>query len=159
AAVEGPAAGFGCDLALACDLRVVSPGASFQEIFTRIGLIPDGGGTFFLPRLIGLGRALELMMLGEALSAQRALELGVANRLAPPDGLLAEATALATRLADGPPLALALIKRAARDSLDGTLDDALARERKGQARCLTSEDAMEGVLAWMQRRPPAFKGR
>jgi 2-(1,2-epoxy-1,2-dihydrophenyl)acetyl-CoA isomerase len=159
AAVDGPAAGFGCDLALACDLRVVSPTASFQEIFTRIGLIPDGGGTFLLPRLVGLGRALELMMLGEALSAERALALGVANRLAPPDGLLAEATALATRLAEGPPLALSLIKRAARDGLDGSLDDALTRERKGQARCLTSEDAMEGVIAWMERRPPAFRGR
>ncbi len=159
AAVDGPAAGFGCDLALACDLRVVSPAASFQEIFVRIGLMPDGGGTFFLPRLVGLGRALELMMLGDPLPAPRALELGVANRLVPADDLRREALALAARLAEGPPLALALIKRSARDALAGSLDDALARERKGQAQCLTSEDSIEGVFAWSQRRPPQFKGR
>ncbi|HEU4406476.1 MAG TPA: enoyl-CoA hydratase-related protein [Polyangiaceae bacterium] len=159
AAVEGPAAGFGCDLALACDLRVVAPSASFQEVFVRIGLMPDGGGTFFLPRLVGLGRALELMMLGDAVSGERALELGIANRLAPEGSLRREAMALATRLAEGPPLALARIKRASRDSLAGPLDDALRREREGQGKLLTTEDCMAAVLAWAQRVPPTFQGR
>jgi 2-(1,2-epoxy-1,2-dihydrophenyl)acetyl-CoA isomerase len=159
AAVEGPAAGFGCDLALACDLRVVAPSASFQEVFVRIGLMPDGGGTFLLPRLVGLGRALELMMLGEPVAGPRALELGIANRLAPEGGLQAEAMALATRLAAGPPLALARIKRAARDSLSGTLDDALRRECKGQGELLASEDSVAAVIAWSQRKPPTFQGR
>lgn len=159
AAVEGPAAGFGCDLALACDLRVVAPSASFQEIFVRIGLMPDGGGTFLLPRLVGLGRALEMMMLGDAVTGQRALELGIANRLAPEGGLRAEAMALATRLAEGPPLAISRIKRAARDSLSGTLDDALGREREGQGKLLTSEDCLTAVVAWSQREKPTFRGR
>lgn len=99
------------------------------------------------------------LALGDAVSGERALELGLANRLVPPEALRREATALASRLADGPPLALALIKRAARDALAGTLDDALLRERQGQAKCLTSEDCLAGVLAWAQRQPPVFQGR
>lgn len=159
AAVGGPAVGFGCDLALACDLRVVTPSASFQEIFVRIGLMPDGGGTFTLPQIVGLGRALELMMLGDPVKGERALELGLANRLVAEGELRREAMALAARLAEGPPLALARIKRAARDAPSGTLEDALRREREGQARLLTSEDCLAGVMAWAQRIAPTFQGR
>ena len=159
AAVDGGAVGFGCDLALACDMRVLSTGAYLQEIFVRIGLMPDGGGTFWLPRLVGLGRALELMLLGERVGARDARDLGLANRVVPPESLREETMALAHRLAKGPPLALAEIKRAARAGLGGTIDGTLAMEKAGQIRCLTSADAIEGVMAWMQRREPSFQGK
>lgn len=159
AAVDGPAVGFGCDLALACDLRVASSEAYFQEKFVKIGLMPDGGGTFWLPRLVGLGRALELMMLGETIPAARALDLGLVNRVLPPAELAGEALRLARELAKGPPLALAGMKRAAREGLAGGLEDALAAEREGQLRCLRSSDCMEGIGAWMQKRDPEFQGR
>jgi enoyl-CoA hydratase/carnithine racemase len=159
AAVGGPAVGFGCDLALACDLRIASSEAYFQEKFVKIGLIPDGGGTFWLPRLVGLGRALEIMMLGEPIPAARALELGIVNRVVPPAELAGEALRLARELAKGPPLALAGMKRAAREALAGGLDAALAVEKETQIRCLRSGDCMEGVAAWMQKREPEFQGR
>lgn len=159
AAVDGAAVGFGADLALACDLRVLSERAYFQEKFVGIGLMPDGGGTFHLARLVGLGRALELLLLGERIEAARALELGLALRVVPESQLLAEALALAERLADGPPLALAAIKHATRRSLEGTLDDALAREATGQTALLQSADLREGVVAWTERRKPRFTGR
>ena len=114
AAVDGAAVGFGADLALACDLRLLSERAYFQEKFVGIGLMPDGGGTFMLPRLLGLGRALELMLLAERLDAPRAVELGLGLRVVPATELQAQALALATRLAEGPPLALASIKLATR---------------------------------------------
>jgi 2-(1,2-epoxy-1,2-dihydrophenyl)acetyl-CoA isomerase len=158
AAVDGAAVGFGADLALACDLRLLSDRAYIQEKFVSIGLMPDGGGTFHLARLIGPGRALELLLLGEKLEAPQALALGVANRVLPPDQLLSEALALAQRLAENAPLALASIKAATRASLSGTLEEALAREAEGQARLLRSEDLREGVMAWMERRKPRFRG-
>ena len=114
AAVDGPAVGFGADLALACDLRVISERAYFQEKFVGIGLMPDGGGTFFLPRLIGLGRALELLLTGDAVDAKLARELGLAREIVPPETLESNALVLATRLAEGPPHALAAVKAAAR---------------------------------------------
>lgn len=159
AAVGGPAVGFGCDLALACDLRVLSHDAYLQEKFVSIGLMPDGGGTFLLPRLVGLGRALELLLLGERVEAERARELGLALKVTAADALLDEAMALAARLAKGPPLALASIKHAARASLGGDLDAALEREKVGQMRLLSSADALEGVLAFLQKRDPKFKGQ
>ena len=159
AAVDGPAVGFGADLALACDIRVLSERAYFEEKFVAIGLMPDGGGTFHLPRLLGFGRALELLLLGERIDARRALELGLTSRVLPPGEHLEAALTLATRLAEGPPLALAAIKRATRASVDGTLSDALAREAAGQAELLASEDLREGVAAWMAKRKPSFNGR
>lgn len=159
AAVDGPAVGFGCDLALACDLRVASSEAYFQEKFVKIGLIPDGGGTFWLPRLVGLGRALEIMMLGEPIPAARALDLGIVNRVVAPGELAGEADRLARGLAKGPPLALAGMKRAAREGLGGGLEAALAAEKEIQLRCLRSGDCMEGIAAWMQKREPEFQGR
>lgn len=158
AAVDGPAVGFGCDLALACDLRLATPRAYFQEKFVKIGLMPDGGGTFFLPRLVGTARALEMMMTGVAVDGARAEALGIVNRLSPPEALAADALALAESLAKGPPLALAEMKRAVYDGLASTLDAALDRERDGQLRCLTSADCVEGVMAWMERREPSFRG-
>jgi enoyl-CoA hydratase/carnithine racemase len=158
AAVDGGAVGFGSDLALACDLRVLSSRAYLQEKFVQIGLMPDGGGTFWLPRLVGTGRALELLMLGEEITADRALELGLANRVVDAEGLPAAARELARALADGPPLALAAIKFAVRQGLEG-LDAALAREKAGQLELLKSQDVLTGVMAWMQRKKPEFAGR
>ncbi len=159
AAIEGAAVGFGADLALACDLRVFAQSGYLQEKFVAIGLMPDGGGTFLLPRLLGLGRALELLLLGEALSAERALELGLATVVVSGDLLAQRALELAQRLAAGPPLALAAIKRATRAALSGDLDAALAREKGGQLELLRSADVGEGVSAFLQKRPPEFKGR
>jgi 2-(1,2-epoxy-1,2-dihydrophenyl)acetyl-CoA isomerase len=159
AAVDGGAVGFGCDLALACDLRVLSTGAYLQEIFVKIGLMPDGGGTFWLPRLVGIGRAFELMLLGERVPAEEARALGLANRVVPTAALRDEALGLAHRLAKGPPLAFAEIKRALRAGLGGTLDASLEMEKQGQLRCMTSSDCTEGVMAWMQKREPSFQGK
>ncbi len=157
--VEGGAVGFGCDLALACDLRLMSPEAYFQEKFVKIGLMPDGGGTFWLPRLVGLARAMEIILGGEPVNAERALSLGLVNRVVPSETLREETLALAHQLAKGPPLAYAEIKRAMRESLGGTIDAALDREKVGQIKLLTSNDCLEGVAAWVQKRAPNFQGK
>lgn len=159
AQIDGPAVGFGCDLALACDLRVMSERAYLQEKFVRIGLMPDGGGTLWLTRMIGVGRALEVLLTGDSIDAARAEALGLANRVVPAAELEAHTAELASRLARGAPLAQAAIKRAVRGALAGGLDEALAAEREGQLRCLRSADFMEGVLAWMQKREPSFRGK
>jgi enoyl-CoA hydratase/carnithine racemase len=159
AAVDGAAVGFGADLALACDLRILSTRGYLQEKFVKIGLMPDGGGTFWVPRLVGLGRALELLLLGTKIEAAQALELGLCNRVVEPEVLDARARELAHELALGPPLAHARIKAAVRESFRGGIDDALAREKAGQLELLASEDVMEGIVAWAQRRDPKFKGR
>jgi enoyl-CoA hydratase/carnithine racemase len=159
AAIDGPAVGFGADLAFACDLRVASARGYFEEKFVAIGLMPDGGGTFHLPRLIGTGRAMEQLMLGSRIDAPTALTLGLVNRVVAPEALADESRALATRLAESPPLAVAAIKRAIRQGLNSTLDEALARERAGQLSLLASADAREGVSAFLERRKPVFSGR
>jgi enoyl-CoA hydratase/carnithine racemase len=159
AAIDGAAVGFGADLALACDLRVMSNRGYLQEKFVKIGLMPDGGGSFWLPRLVGLGRALEFLMLGTKIEAALALELGLVNRVVVPEELDKSAAALASELANGPPLALTAIKTAVRESAIGGIDEALAREKAGQVNLLASQDLMEGVMAWAQRRAPEFKGK
>jgi 2-(1,2-epoxy-1,2-dihydrophenyl)acetyl-CoA isomerase len=157
AALRGPAVGFGADLALACDLRVLSPDAYIQEKFVAIGLMPDGGGSFWLPRLVGLGRALEYLLLGTRIDAPLALSLGLANRIA--DDARTEAQALAATLAAGPPLALAAIKSAVRQSAESGIEAALEREKHGQTALLASRDFREGVAAWAAKRSPKFLGK
>jgi len=157
AAVRGPAVGFGADLALACDLRVFSPKAYLQEKFVAIGLMPDGGGSFWLPRLVGIGRALEYLLLGTPIDASLALELGLTNRVA--DDERGEAKKLAATLAAGPPLALAAIKSAVRESAQGGIEAALEREKIGQTALLGSVDFREGVAAWAAKRSPRFTGK
>lgn len=159
ACVQGAAVGFGADLALACDLRVFGESGYLQEKFVDIGLMPDGGGTFWLPRLVGLGRALELMMLGTRVDARAALALGLANRVVVDSDVSRSSAQLAGDLAKKAPLALAAIKAAARQSLSGTPGEALERERDGQARLLASADFREGVQAWTERRAPEFRGK
>lgn len=157
AAVHGPAVGFGADLALACDLRVLAPSAYIQEKFVAIGLMPDGGGSYWLPRLVGIGRALEFLLLGTRIDAPQALELGLCNRVA--SDPRAEAQGIAAQLAAGPPLALAAIKSAVRESAIGGIEAALEREKAGQTALLGSSDFREGVGAWTEKRAATFSGK
>ncbi|NLE86477.1 MAG: hypothetical protein GX607_08770 [Myxococcales bacterium] len=159
ACVDGPAVGFGADLALACDLRVLSDRAYLQDSFVHIGLMPDGGGTFWLPSLVGVGRALEFLLLGTRLSAQQCIELGLANRVAPVAELEVTTRGLAEQLAAAAPLAVASIKRAVRSAGREALEAALAREKDGQIALLGSDDLREGVEAFFARRAPRFLGR
>lgn len=158
AVVDGPAVGWGCDLALACDLRLCSDGARFGQIFVKRGLMPDGGGTFFLPRIVGLGRALELMYTGDLIDAACAHRIGLANQVVPAVGFEAAAAEYLARLAAGAPLVHAEIKRSVYDALDKGLEAALDRELAGQLRLLGSRDFAEGIAAFLEKRPPVFRG-
>jgi 2-(1,2-epoxy-1,2-dihydrophenyl)acetyl-CoA isomerase len=159
ALVDGPAAGFGCDLALACDLRVVSTRARFGEIFVKRGLIPDGGGSFTLPRLIGLGRALELMLTGDIIDATEAHRLGIANKVVPEADILTAGLAFAHKIAAGPPLVLRLVKENIYGSYEHGFDATLDAEAEGQILCLNSQDFIEGMTAFFAKRPPDFTGK
>ncbi|MFC1890465.1 enoyl-CoA hydratase/isomerase family protein [Thermodesulfobacteriota bacterium] len=151
AAVNGAAVGLGCDFALACDLRIASDRAFFGEIFVQRGIIPDCGGTWLLPRIVGLGKTFEMIYLGDRVTADEAHRIGMVNRVVPHDRFGEETTALAARLAEGPPIAYAQAKRAVNAGLEN--------EIAGQMVCLESEDKEEGVRAWKEKRPPRFKGR
>lgn len=157
AMLDGCAVGFGADLALACDLRVASPRAYVQEKFVKIGLMPDGGGTFWLPRLVGTARAMRWMLLAEKIEAPELASLGLVMQIAPPEELRDAALTVARELEKGPPLAFAAIKRAVYGSW-GELEDALRLEREGQLALLRSRDAAEGILAWAEKREPSFEG-
>jgi 2-(1,2-epoxy-1,2-dihydrophenyl)acetyl-CoA isomerase len=157
AMMDGAAVGFGADLALACDLRVCSSRAYVQEKFVRIGLMPDGGGTFWLPRLVGTARAMQMILLAEKVDAPVLKDLGVVVNVVEADALRESTLAVARVIEGGPPLAYAAIKRSLYASW-GSLEDALVRERREQLKLLRSADAMEGVMAWAQKREPQFKG-
>jgi 2-(1,2-epoxy-1,2-dihydrophenyl)acetyl-CoA isomerase len=160
AAVDGMAAGIGCDLALACDLRLCSERGKFAELFIRVGLIPDGGGTYLLPRLIGLGRAFEMMVTGESVAAADELAMGLANRVFPTEGFEAQVRAYADKLASQAPLALVRGKRAMLAALeDRSLLDAMNREAQFQREIFESEDGFEGFRAFIEKRPAQWKGR
>lgn len=158
AAVDGCAVGFGADLALAADLRVASTDAYLQEKFVGIGLMPDGGGTFWLPRLVGTARAMKAMLLADKIEAKELESLGLLAECVPPADLEATAMALAGRLEKGPPLAFAALKKSVYEGL-GDVEAALRREREGQLKLLKSADVMEGVMAWTQKRSPVFLGK
>jgi enoyl-CoA hydratase/carnithine racemase len=156
--VDGPAVGYGCDLALACDLRIATERARFGEILVKRGLMPDGGGTYMLPRVVGLGRALELMFTGDLIDAEEAVRIGLVNRVLRSTSAEREVAELARRLAAGPPLVHAAVKRAVYGALAGTLDDALERELRGQLALVRSRDFMEGITSFLEKREPVFKG-
>jgi len=158
ASVNGPAAGGGANLALACDLRIASDRASIGQTFNRIGLHPDWGGTYFLPRLVGPSKALELIFMAEMIGAEEALKLGLFNRVVPHDRLEEETRKLAELLAAKPPIALALAKEAVYRSAHASLEEMLDVELENQLRCFRSADAKEGLLAFLEKRPPAFRG-
>jgi enoyl-CoA hydratase/carnithine racemase len=156
--LNGVAAGGGANLALACDLRIASDTAGIGQVFHRIGLHPDWGGTYFLPRLVGPARALELIWSAEVVPAARCLELGLVNQVVP-EAQLATATAeWAARLAAMPPIAATLAKQAVYKSMEKDLPAALATEEENQEKCFKSKDALEGFAAFSGKRPPHFEG-
>ncbi|MFC9632341.1 enoyl-CoA hydratase/isomerase family protein [Streptomyces mirabilis] len=159
AAVNGTAAGLGAHLALACDLVLAADSAKFIEVFVRRGLVPDGGGAYLLPRLIGPQRAKELMFFGDALTAADAARLGLVNRVVPADDLEKTARDWAERLATGPTRALALAKQLVNASLDTDRTTAFAAEAAAQEINMTTTDANEGVAAFTERRTPHYRGR
>ena len=158
AMVDGAAVGFGADLSFACDLRVVSERSYVQEKFVSIGLMPDGGGTFWLPRLLGTARAMQMCLLADKLDGKTLAQQGVAVAAVPHGELEARTTELCNRLEKGPPLAFAAIKESLYASW-GDFEAALTRERTHQLRLLRTSDLMEGVMAFLQKREPVFEGR
>jgi 2-(1,2-epoxy-1,2-dihydrophenyl)acetyl-CoA isomerase len=158
-AINGVAAGAGASLAFACDMRIASDRASFILAFGRVGLIPDSGATWFLPRLVGLARATELALTTDSLSATEAERIGLVSRVVPAEALAGEARALATRLAAAAPRALALTKQALRRSLETGLEPALEQEAELQGQAGATNDHAEGLRAFVDKRPPRFRGK
>lgn len=157
-AINGVAAGAGCSLALACDVRIAAESATFIESFGRVGLAPDSGSSWFLPRLIGLAHAADMIFSAEPVDAHTAQRIGLVNRVVPAGRLVEEARMLAARLAAGSPVALALAKRALNHSLEHDLASTLEYEAQLQSVAGRSEDHQEGVAAFVEKRPPHFKG-
>jgi 2-(1,2-epoxy-1,2-dihydrophenyl)acetyl-CoA isomerase len=158
-AVNGPAAGVGMSIALMGDIVLAARSAFFLQAFRRIGLIPDGGATFILPRMIGFSRAMELSLLGERLPAEKALEWGMINRIYEDDQLMPEAYKLAEALAGGPTEALRLIRQAYWKSIDNTYEEQLNLERILQRQAGQTDDHREGVSAFLEKRPAKFLGK
>jgi 2-(1,2-epoxy-1,2-dihydrophenyl)acetyl-CoA isomerase len=159
ASVQGAAAGFGLSLILACDMAMAADDAFFTLAYRHIGLSADGGATYFLPRVVGERRALEIALLGERFTAQKAQEIGILNLLVPKDKLADETLKLARKLADGPTFALGKAKQLIRSSLDNSWDEHSHREAEYLAACAASEDHFEGLSAFIEKRTPKFKGR
>lgn len=157
-AVRGPAAGIGCSLALAADFCVASETAYFLQAFVNIGLVPDGGSSWMLPRLIGKARATEMMMLGEKVPAAKALDWGMIHKVVADDMLDAEAFALAERLATGPTVALGLMRRGLAHALESDYADAMLREAENQRIARESPDSTEGGRAFLEKRKAMFVG-
>jgi 2-(1,2-epoxy-1,2-dihydrophenyl)acetyl-CoA isomerase len=158
AAVNGPAVGIGCSLALACDLIMAAESAYFGLAFVNIGLMPDGGSTAFVPPAVGRARAFQMALLGERISAAQALDWGLVNWVHADERLLDEAGALAERLADGPTRSYAASKRALNESVYGDLDAQLDLEAELQHELGRSQDFFEGAAAFVEKREPAFRG-
>lgn len=158
AAVNGAAAGAGMNIALACDIRLASNTAKFGQTFAKRGLHPDWGGTYFLPRIVGMAKACELIWSGKMISAEEALTLGIVSELTEPDQLMQSARALAASIAAGPPVAIRMAKRAMYAGMDTSLRDALEFETFAQNVCAATNDAKEGIAAFVEKREPRFTG-
>jgi enoyl-CoA hydratase/carnithine racemase len=158
-AINGVAAGAGCNLALACDLRIASSEATFSQSFVKLGLHPDWGGTYFLPQVVTPNRACEMFFLGEAMGAEEALRLGIVNRVVAPEDLEQQVRELASRLREAPPISIAAAKQAVYFSQSADLEEMLRYETEAQLRCFESEDGREGIRAFMEKRPPKFSGQ
>jgi enoyl-CoA hydratase/carnithine racemase len=159
AAINGLALGGGCELALACDLRVMDPSAQIGLTETRIGVIPGGGGTVRLARIIGIGRAKDLILTARRVDATEALQLGLANRISAAGDSVAAALALAHEIAANAPVAIAAAKAGVDEAWDLPMDAALERERHHYEKPLLSEDRLEGLKAFSEKRPPRWRGR
>jgi len=158
-AVHGVAAGAGANIALACDIVVAGKSAHFIQAFSKIGLVPDSGGTFFLPRLIGLQRASALMMLADKIMATEAMEMGMIYKVVEDAALLESATQLANQLALMPTRGIGFTKRLLNASFSNSLEEQLEMEKKLQAAAAATEDHKEGVMAFLEKRTPQFKGQ
>jgi enoyl-CoA hydratase/carnithine racemase len=159
AAINGLALGGGCELALACDLRVMDPSAQIGLTETRIGVIPGGGGTVRLARLIGIGRAKDMILTARRVEAQEALQIGLVNRISAAGDSVSAAVALAHEIADNAPVAIAAAKASVDEAWDLAMDAALERERHHYEKPLLSEDRLEGLQAFAEKRPPRWRGR
>ena len=159
AAIGGPASGAGFNLALACDLRIASTAATFSQSFVKVGLHPDWGGTYFLPRLVTPNKACELFFLGDTLTAADALRLGIINFVVEPAELEAETRKLAERLRAAPAISVAAAKQAVYLSQAAEIEEMLRFETEAQLRCFQSEDGREGVKAFLEKREPRFVGK
>ena len=158
ASINGPASGAGCNLALACDLRIAANTATFSQSFAKVGLHPDWGGTYFLPRLVTPNKACEMFFLGEAIDAAEAGRLGIVNQVVAPEDLESVTIGLAQRLRAAPPIALAAAKQAVYMSQAAELEEMLRYETEAQIRCFESDDGHEGVHAFLEKREPKFTG-
>jgi enoyl-CoA hydratase/carnithine racemase len=159
AAVNGPCYGAGFSLAMGCDIRIASDQAKFGPSFVLIGLHPDWGGSWFLPRLVGTANACELLFTGNAISAEEAERIGLINRRVAHDNLMAVVMGLASKMASNPPRVLRLAKESIYRSITSDLETAFARENTVQVECFYSDDFLEAVTAFVEKRTPDFKGR
>ena len=158
-AVNGPAAGVGCSLGLASDFALAGKSAYFLQAFVNIGLVPDGGASWMLARLVGKARATEMMLLGEKIPGEKAADWGLVYKCVEDDALMDEARALAVRLANGPTVALGIMRQNLARALDSDYASALLGEAEGQLIAGDSEDAREGGIAFLQKRKAEFKGK
>lgn len=159
AAIPGIVAGVTFSLALACDFRIASEKAKFSMVFVKRGLVPDGGATYYLPRMVGTSKALELMLMGDTFDAREAERLGLVNRVVPHGELMNVTRELATRIARGPSVAIDLIKRGVHKGAVGDLESQLDFETLAQRICFQTEDFKEGITSFLEKREPKFKGR
>jgi 2-(1,2-epoxy-1,2-dihydrophenyl)acetyl-CoA isomerase len=159
AAVNGAAVGAGMDIALMCDMRVAARSARFSEAFVRAGLIPGGGSAYFLPRLVGPAKALELLLTGDMIGAEEAHELGIVNRIYEDDGFLDAVLEFAGRIAASPPVHIQLVKRAVYSSVSASLDESLELVSNHMAIVQSMEDSVEARAAWLEKRPGVYQGR
>jgi 2-(1,2-epoxy-1,2-dihydrophenyl)acetyl-CoA isomerase len=159
AAVNGAAAGAGMNIALAADIRISAEEAVFGQNFAKVGLFPDYGGTYLLPELVGPSKAAELFYTGDMIDAKTALQLGLVNRVVPAAQLETEVKTFAAKIAGGPPLAIRAVKKVLFANQKEALERALEAEVVHQMKCFASEDCLEGVHAFFEKRPPKFQGR
>lgn len=159
AAINGTAAGAGLSIVMQCDIRIASEKATFSPAYIRVGLVPDAGATYFLPRIAGTAKAIELMVTGDSFDAAEAQKMGLLNKVVPEKEVMKVARGLANRIASGPSIAIELIKQAAYQGIHNTLEQQIEFECLAEYICLKTKDHKEGARAFLEKRPPQFKGK